>query len=165
MMNETIYYSQRQDGYHKILKEIEANVSECSDFENVMKKRIFQWWANWKPDYEGWLKCADSLYADSCIIDAIGSEPQIYKDYRSAMKGQRDAFDMDMGPVQTCVVEGDTIAFNYKMYMTPKSDMGSMKKGKTIILKVSEFNTFANVENYTEPMVVHLQVIATGLES
>lgn len=71
---------------------------------------------------------------------------------------------MDMGPVQTYVVEGDTIAFNYKMYMTPRFDMGSMKKGKTIVLKVSEFNTFANVEGYAEPMVVHLQLIATGLE-
>jgi hypothetical protein len=81
------------------------------------------------------------------------------------MKGQRDAFEMDMGPVQTRVVEGDTIAFNYKMYMTPKSDMHNMKKGKTIILKVSEFNTFAHVEGYGEPMVVHLQVFATGLDS
>lgn len=52
------------------------------------------------------------------------------------MKGQRDAFDMDMGP---------------------------MKKGQTIVLKVSEFNTFANVEGYEEPMVVHLQLIASGL--
>lgn len=113
-MNETIYYSQRQEGYQNVLKEIKANAPARSDFENVMKERIYRWWANWKPDYEGWLRCADSLYAGSCIIDAIGSEPQIYKDYRAAMKGQRDAFDMDMGPVQTCVVEGDTIAFNYK---------------------------------------------------
>jgi hypothetical protein len=164
-MSETIYYGQRQESYQKMLKEIEANISKCSDFESVMKERIFRWWANWKPDYEGWLKCADSLYADSCIIDAIGSEPQIYKDYRAAMKGQRDAFEMDMGPVQTCVVEGDTIAFNYKMYMAPKSDMHNMKKGETIVLKVSEFNTFDYVEGYEEPMVVHLQVIASGLDS
>lgn len=162
-MNETIYYTQRQEGYVKVLEEIKANAAKCSELENVMKKRIFEWWANWKPDYEGWLKCADSLYADSCIIDAIGPDPQIYKDYRASMKGQRDAFDMDMGPIQTYVVEGDTIAFNYKMYMTPKTDMGEMKKGKTIVLKVSEFNTFGNVEGYDEPMVVHLQLIASGL--
>lgn len=163
-MNETIYFTQRQQGYEKTLKEIKENAAGCSDFENLMKERIYRWWANWKPDYEGWLKCADSLYADSCIIDAIGPEPQIYKDYRSAMKKQRDAFDMDMGPIQTCVVEGDTIAFNYRMYMTPKSDMGKLKKGHTVVLKVSEFNTFAQVDGYSEPMVVHLQLIATGLE-
>lgn len=164
-MIETIYFSQRQEGYQKVLEEIEADISARSNFENMMKERIYHWWADWKPDYEGWLKCADSLYADSCVIDAIGSEPQIYKDYRAAMKGQRDAFYMDMGPIQTCVVEGDTIAFNYKMYMTPKMDMGQMKKGKTVVLKVSEFNTFADIESYKEPMVIHLQLIATGLES
>ena len=163
-MNETIYFTQRQQGYENVLKEIQENAAECSDFENVMKERIYRWWANWKSDYEGWLKCADSLYADSCIIDAIGPEPQIYKDYRTSMKSQRDAFDMDMGPIQTCVVEGDTIAFNYRMYMTPKFDMGKMEKGRTIVLKVSEFNTFAEVDGYDEPMVVHLQLIASGLK-
>lgn len=124
-----------------------------------MKERIYGWWANWKPDYEAWLKCADSLYADSCIIDAIGEKPQIFKDYKLSMKGQRDAFDMDMWPIQSCVVDGDTIAFNYRMYMTPKADMGPMKKGQTIVLKVSEFNTFAEVDGYDCPMVVHLQLM------
>ncbi len=162
-MKETIYYQQRQEGYQKVLREISENKAGCTQFENVMKCRIFEWWANWKPDYGGWLQCADSLYADTCVIDAIGPEPQIYKDYRAAMKHQRDAFDMDMGPIQTCVVEGDTIAFNYKMYMTPKADMGRLKKGQTVVLKVSEFNTFAEVDGYDEPMVVHLQLIASGL--
>lgn len=162
-MNETIYFSQRQEGYQNVQKELQENNSGRNDFEKLMKLRIFEWWANWKPDYEGWLKCADSLYADSCIIDAIGEKPQIYSDYRAAMKGQRDAFEMDMGPIQTCVVEGDTIAFNYKMYMTPKADMGNLKKGVTVVLKVSEFNTFAQVDGYEKPMVVKLQLIATGL--
>jgi hypothetical protein len=164
-MSETIYYAQRQEGYQGMLQEIEVNTAKCSEFENMMKERIFRWWADWKADYEGWLVCADSLYADSCIIDAIGPEPQIYRDYRAAMQGQRDAFEMDMGPIQTHVVEGDTIAFNYRMYMTPKSDMQGLEQGKTIILKVSEFNTFSYVEGYEEPMVVHLQVIATGLDA
>lgn len=164
-MEETIYFQQRQEGYKQVLREISENKFLRTDFENVMKQRIFEWWANWRPDYEGWLKCADSLYADTCVIDAIGPKPQIYKDYRESMKLQRDAFDMDMGPIQTCVVEGDTIAFNYKMYMTPKADMGNLKKGVTVVLKVSEFNTFANVEGYDTPMVVHLQLLATGLNS
>ena len=61
------------------------------------------------------------------------------------------------------MVEDNTVAFNYRMYMTPKADMGPMKKGQTVVLKVSEFNTFANVEGCDEPMVVHLQLIASGL--
>ena len=161
-MEQSVYYEARQEGFRKALKDIQENRAGRTDFENAMMRRIYEWWANWKPDYEGWLRCADSLYASSAIIDAIGPEPQIYKDYRDSMKGQRDAFDMDMGPIQTCVVEGDTIAFNYKMYMTPKADMGPVKKGQTVVLKVSEFNTFANVEGYEEPMVVHLQLLATG---
>lgn len=162
-MEQTIYYQQRQEGYQKVLEEIKTNAAGRSDFENAITEHIYRWWAEWKPDYEGWLKCADSLYADSAIIDAIGATPQVYKDYRASMKGQRDAFDMDIGPIQTFVVEGNTVAFNYRMYMTPKADMGAMKKGQTIVLKVSEFNTFANVEGYCEPMVVHLKLIASGL--
>ena len=133
-MEQTIYCQQRQEGYAKILEEIRANDKGRTDFENVILQRIYEWWANWKPDYEGWVQCADSLYANTAIIDAIGAEPQKYEDYRASMKGQRDAFDMDMGPIQTCVVEGDTVAFNYRMYMTPKMDMGQMKKGETIVL-------------------------------
>ncbi len=163
-MNKSIYFEQRQEGYKKVLEEIKTNAAGRSDFENAITEHIYRWWADWKPDYEGWLKCADSLYADSAIIDNIGAEPQVYKDYRASMKGQRDAFDMDMGPIQTFVVEGDTVAFNYRMYMTPKADTGTMKKGESIVLKVSEFNTFADVDGYDEPMVVHLQLLATGLK-
>ena len=155
-MEKTVYYEQRQEGYRKVLEEIKTNEKGRSDFENAITEHIYRWWANWKPDYEGLLQC-------NAIIDAIGAEPQIYRDYRTSMKGQRDAFDMDMGPIQTFVAEGDTVAFNYRMYMTPKADMGPMKKGQTIVLKVSEFNTFADVEGYDEPMVVHLQLIASGL--
>ncbi len=162
-MKETNYYKQRQEGYENVLQEIKGNTQNRSEFENMMKERMHHWWANWKPDYEGWLKCADSLYSRECMIDAIGAEPQVYKDYRASMKLQRDAFDMDMGPIETCVVEGDTISFNYKMYMTPKADHGKMKKGQTITLKVCEFNTFDEVGGYHKPMVVHLQLIASEL--
>jgi hypothetical protein len=162
-MEETIYYNQRQEGYKKVLEEARLNSANRSEFENMMKLRMHSWWADWTPDYEGWLKIADSLYANECIIDAIGPTPQIYKDYRASMKHQRDAFDMDMGPIENCVVEGDTIAIDYKMYMTPKEDMGNLKKGNTIILNVTEFNKFANVAGYDKPMVVHLKLVASGL--
>ena len=49
------------------------------------------------------------------------------------------------------------------MYMTPKLDIGTIKKGNTIMLKVSEFNTFAEVDGYDKPMVIHLQLIASGM--
>jgi len=49
------------------------------------------------------------------------------------------------------------------MYMTAKQDMGKLKKGETAVLKVSEFNTFVEVEGYDEPMVVHLQLIASSI--
>ena len=162
-MEQTVYTQQRQQAYQQILEELKVNAKRRNDFENAITEHIYRWWAQWKPDYEGWLQCADSLYAREAVIDAIGQEPQRYADYRRSMKGQRDAFDMDMGPIQTFVVEGNTVAFNYRMYMTPKMDMGALKKGKTVVLKVSEFNTFDNVDGYEEPMVTHLQLLATGL--
>jgi hypothetical protein len=76
------------------------------------------------------------------------------------MKHQRDAYEMDMGPIENCVVENDTVALDYKMYMTPKD---GDKKGETFILRVTEFNRFDNVPGYDQPMVVHLRVVATGI--
>lgn len=161
-MKETVYFRQRQEGYAKVLSEIKENPTKRSDFENAIKERIYRWWANWKPDYEGWLECADSLYAPQCVIDAIGEEPQIFQDYRAAMKHQRDAFTMDMGPIDNCVVEGDTLAISYLMYLTANADMGPLKKGVTCAIKVTEFNKFAYVEGHDEPMVVHLLLTSTG---
>ena len=163
-MNETIYFRQRQDGYAKVLAEIKENVANRTAFENAIKEKIYRWWAEWKSDYEGWLKVADWLYARECVIDAIGDTPQIYKDYRSAMKHQRDTFVMDMGPIDNCIVEGDTLAISYNMHLTAKTDMGPLKKGATYKIKVTEFNKFANVEGYDEPMVVHLLLTATKPE-
>lgn len=160
-MNKSIYFKQRQEGYKKVLEEIKTNVHNRTEFENAIVEKIYRWWAKWAPDYEGWLKVADWLYADNCVIDAIGDEPQIYKVYRAAMKHQRDTFTMDMGPIDNCIVEGDTLAISYNMYLTAKADMGPLKAGTTYKIKVSEFNKFANVEGYDEPMVVHLLLTST----
>ena len=159
---ETIYGKQRREGYEKVLKEIKENKEKRPEFENIIKEKIYRWWASWVPDYEGWLKIADWLYAPECIIDAIGDTPQIYKDYRAAMKHQRDTFAMDMGPIDNCVVEGDTLAISYNMYLTAKADMGPLKKDTTYKIKVTEFNKFAYVNKTDkEPMVVHLLLTST----
>lgn len=78
------------------------------------------------------------------------------------MKYQRDAFSMDMGPIEQCVVEGDTVCIFYKMYMTFKADMMGRKKGDVSVLKVTEFNTFDVVDGYDKPMVVHLNLTASA---
>lgn len=162
-MEETVYYKQRQEGYAKVLEEIKNGDTGRTDFENAIKERIYRWWANWKPDYEGWLDCADGFYASNCIIDAIGSTPQIYKDYRASMKYQRDTFTMDMGAIDNCVVEKDTVAISYKMYLTAKGDMGNLKEGMTITLKVTEFNKFERIDVYDDPMVVYLLLTSSGM--
>lgn len=59
------------------------------------------------------------------------------------------------------LVEGDTLAISYNMYLTTKADMGPLKAGTTYKIKVTEFNKFANVEGYDEPMVVHLLLTST----
>ena len=79
----------------------------------------YDWWSTWRPDYEGWLQCADSLYAPQAIINAIGGE-QKYCDYRTSMKYQRDRCTMEMGPLLQAIANGDTVAFVYEMYLTPK---------------------------------------------
>ena len=89
-MNETIYFKQRQEGYKKVLTDIQTNAMNRTDFENSIIEKIYRWWAEWKPDYEGWLKIADRLYADECVIDAIGDEPN--KDTASTVKCSKENF-------------------------------------------------------------------------
>ncbi len=79
------------------------------------------------------------------------------------MKGQRDAFDMDMGKIEKCVVEDDTLTIWYYMYLTAKADMGSLKKETTYTIKVTEFNTFSDLGPDKDPMVNHLVLIATSV--
>ena len=161
-MEETIYGKQRREGYEKVLEEIKENRAGRTPEENAIKEKIFRWWAEWKPDYDGWLVCADSLYAPECIIDAIGDKPQVYKDYRLAMKHQRDTFIMDMGPIDNCVVEGDTLTISYNMYLTAKATIGPLEKGKAYRIKVTEFNRFSFVNGKDkDPMVVNLLLTST----
>lgn len=161
-MEQSVHFLARQDGYRKMTEQMKNNDLGRSDFENAIVEKIYRWWRDWKPDYEGWLRCADSLYRPDCIIDAIGPKPQVYSDYREAMRHQRDAFLMDMGEIERCVVEKDTVAIFYKMYMTPRSDLGALKKGETYVIKVTEFNTFSPADDGKDPMVNHLLLIATS---
>lgn len=69
---------------------------------------------------------------------------------------------MNMGPIDNCIVEGDTVAISYNMYLTAKADMGLLKAGITYKIKVAEFNKFAYVNDEDkEPMVVNLLLTAT----
>jgi hypothetical protein len=80
-----------------------SNVS----FEERIRTRMYQVWDEWKPGYDDWLKWSNTLYAPDATIEAIGSEPQLFKDYQKSMKLYRDSFDMDMGPIETCSVESN----------------------------------------------------------
>lgn len=153
------FKEQRIAGYQNVLKE---NKNETA-FEKTIKEKIFKWWAEWIPDYEGWCRIAEWLYAPHAQIKAIGDAPQDFQDYEKSMKGQRDFFTMDMGPIEEPVVEGDTIAFHYSMYLTPKMDMNSFVKGKTMVIEVTEFNTFGH-ENEANPQVMQLTLMTTQMK-
>ena len=104
------------------------------------RQRGYDWWGTWRPDYEGWLQCADSLYAPQTIINAIGGE-QKYCDYRTSMKYQRDRCTMEMRPLLQAIADGDTVAFVYEMYLTPKG----MENAPTFTMMATEFNHFKMV--------------------
>ncbi|RRJ64854.1 hypothetical protein EHV15_19460 [Paenibacillus oralis] len=132
-------------------------------FEEKIKNRLHRAWEEWKPGYEDWIKWSDGLYAPDATIIAIGDEPQRFKDYQKSMKDQRDMFAMDMGAIENCVAEDKTVAISYKMYLTPNQTMGKLEAGKTITIKVTEFNTFAEIPGYDEPMVTRLELISNSL--
>ena len=133
-------------------------------FESRIKARLYEVWDLWKPDYDGWLAWSDASYAPDATIKAIGDEPQRFTDYQQAMKVYRDAFDMEMGPIETFVVQGDTTAHSYTMRMTQKAEiMGIPATGRTVVIPTTEFNTFAEVPGFDEPMIVRLELLSAGL--
>ena len=71
-LNETATMKNSRELRIKAMNEIDALPVRTKQDE--MLKRMYDWWGTWQPDYEGWLKCADSLYAQSTIINAIGGE-------------------------------------------------------------------------------------------
>ena len=123
--------------------------------QDEMLKRMIDWWGNWVPDYEGWLKIADDLYAPDAIINAIGGE-QKYSVYRLSMKDQRDKCDMEMGPIQQAIVDEDTVALVYEMYLMPKQAGGQV----TFKMMVTEFNHFEMVDG--KLMVTRLDLYTDG---
>lgn len=138
----------------KAMNEIDAK--PVTSKQDEMLKRMYDWWGTWQPDYEGWLKCADSLYAQDAIINAIGDEEQKYCDYRTSMKDQRDRCTMEMGPLLQTIVNEDTVALVYDMYLMPKG----MENPPVFTMKVFEFNQFGMVDG--KLMVTRLDLYTDG---
>ena len=57
------------------------------------------------------------------------------------MKCQRDRCTMEMGPLRQAIADGDTVAFVYEMYLTPKG----MENAPTFTMMATEFNHFKMV--------------------
>lgn len=129
-----------EDGRLRIEAAKTVDSIDTSTMEGRIKVRLIESWANWQPDYEGWLKWSDDLYASDAIIDAIGGE-KLFKDYQKSMKAQRDANTMEMGPIATMEVTGNIATITYNMYLTPKDNP---EKTRKIIVK--EINKFEEID-------------------
>ncbi|ANF94929.1 hypothetical protein [Paenibacillus bovis] len=139
-------------------KEAQKLYGDSKDLSDQIKLTLFDWWGNWKPDYESWLKIADGLYAQNGEITAIGGQTQKYSDYRLAMKTQRDQVDMEMGPIMNITVDGNTATLVYHMYLTPKA-----APDKTFDTIVTEYNTFGEVDGKLMVTDLHLYTDGGGM--
>lgn len=129
------------------------NAQPAETLEDQIRQRLYTWWGEWQPDYEGWLECANDLYAEDAVIYAIGGE-QIFSDYKVSMKEQRDACEMEMGPIMQMTVDGNTAALVYNMYLTPKGTE------YTFSMMITEYNTFEEIDG--KLMVTRLDLYTDG---
>jgi hypothetical protein len=128
-------------------------------FSERAKDRLYEAWDAWKPGYEDWLEWSNSLYAPDAVMIAMdGDKPELFRDYQAKMQHFRDQFTMEMGVIDRCIVADGITAHTYQMYMTPKGQ----GKDKTVVIPVTEFNHFAEVDGYDKPMVVKLELITAG---
>ncbi|MCY8235331.1 hypothetical protein [Priestia endophytica] len=139
-------------------KEAKKLYGDSTELSDQIKLTLFNWWGNWKPDYESWLEIANGLYAEDADITAIGGETQKYSDYREAMKSQRDQVDMEMGPIMNITVDGNTATLVYHMYLTPKAS-----PDKTFDTIVTEYNTFEEVDGKLMVTDLHLYTDGGGM--
>lgn len=122
----------REQAYEEI-KDMPQNT-----IEEKIKYRLIKAWADWQPDYEGWLEWSDSLYAADATIDAIGGE-QTFSDYQKSMKEQREHATMAMGPIlEDLSIDGYVATLHYHMYLT--------SGGRTRDIIVTEINTFEEID-------------------
>lgn len=133
-----------------------AKQVKAKTLEDEIKNRLIIAWGEWQPDYEGWVNWSNSLYAEDATISAIGNKQQNFRDYQKSMKLQRDACEMEMGPIMQIVVKDNVAALVYHMYLTPKN----VKNAPTIDMLVTEFNTLKKVNG--KLMVTHLDLYTDG---
>ena len=127
----------------------EIEGSPLDTLESQLKYRLVKAWADWQPDYQGWLAWSDTLYAPDSVIEAIGGE-QSFTDYQASMKLQREKATMAMGPITDFALEGNTAIIHYHMYLTSDGIIGKTTKD----INVTERNTFDEIDG--EWMVTRL---------
>ena len=128
-----------QDGRRRIeASETLADIP-TDTLEGRIEARLVEAWANWKPDYEGWIAWSDDLYASDATINAIGGE-QDFRDYQKSMRHQRETYTMEMGPIETIEVEDNVATITYNMYLTTKRGFP-----RTVRTVVTEVNTFEEI--------------------
>lgn len=136
----------------------QAKLSKADTLTEQIKQRLIVAWGEWQPDYEGWMKWSNSLYAENATINAGGmtNGEQRFKDYQAGMKLQRDACTMQMGPIMKMIVEDNIAVLIYHMYLTPKA----VDNAPTIDMLVTEFNTLEMLDG--KLMVTHLDLFTDG---
>ncbi len=134
------------------MEKVKANPSDTK--EGKIMDLLITAWGEWQPDYEGWLKWSNRLYAKDATINAIDGEKN-FRDYQASMKDQRDACAMEMGPIMQITVEDNVAALVYHMYLTPKVENAS-----TFDMIVTEYNVVEEIEG--KLMVTHLDLYTDG---
>lgn len=143
----------------KMLREeaaAKAREGSNATLQEQIANRMYIAWGEWQPDYEGWMKWSDGLYAPDAMISAIGAEDQKFHDYQASMKEQRDRCSMEMGPILQMTVADNVAALVYEMYLTPKG----IDNAPTFSMMVTEFNKLEEVDGGL--MVTRLDLYTDG---
>lgn len=143
---------QRIAAYEQVKTEDDGSV------EQKIKQKIYRAWAEWVPDYAGWLNWSDDLYLSDATIVAIGGE-QPFKEYQKSMEEQRKAYRMEMGPIDTYSCKGNVVDITYQMYLIPRTLRMKIATGACRVITVHEVNTFA--EDASGEMMVSRLVLKT----
>lgn len=77
---------------------------ETSTFEEAMKARIRNGFAEWNGGYEGWLKWCNTLYEPDAHYNVYGQRWTL-EQYKAAMGKFFQAFDIELGDFHNIMAE------------------------------------------------------------
>lgn len=105
------------------------------NFEEAIKNRLENGFANWNGGYDGWLDWCKTLYEPDAHYNVYGKRLTL-QEYKDMMGQLFQVYDMELGDFDNMIIKDDWCAIRYTVYIINK------QTGERITQHTMEFVNF-----------------------